>query len=84
VSALAHGHAVSAVVREADASMPSGVTTIVADVSDPKIASVVKRDHVIVGAMLRAVGFDHRHSIGRSWAFRTSSAFHRKRVGLNG
>jgi putative NADH-flavin reductase len=49
--ALAAGHALSAVVREADAGLPAEVKLTVGDVLDPSIATAVKREHVIVGTL---------------------------------
>lgn len=49
--ALAAGHAVTAVVRDAKAAMPASVTVAVADVLSPIAQSIVKRDDVIVGTL---------------------------------
>ena len=49
--AVAAGHDVTAVVRDAKAVFPSGVTLTTFDVLDPNVASVVKREHVIVGTL---------------------------------
>jgi putative NADH-flavin reductase len=48
--ALAAGHRVSAVVRDPNVTMPN-VEITVGDVMDPAIASVVRRDHAIVGTL---------------------------------
>jgi putative NADH-flavin reductase len=49
--ALAANHAVTAVVRDAKAALPGSVTLAAFDVLDPNVASIVKRDHVIVGTL---------------------------------
>jgi len=49
--ALVAGHAVSAIVRDASASLPAEARVSVGDVLDPSIASSVKREHVIVGTL---------------------------------
>lgn len=49
--ALESGHAVTAVVRDAAAAMPPNVTVTTGDVTDARVARVVKRDHVIVGTL---------------------------------
>ena len=49
--AIAAGHSVSAIVRDAGAGIPSQVKVITGDVLDPSIAPLVKREHVIVGTL---------------------------------
>jgi putative NADH-flavin reductase len=49
--ALAAGHVVDAVVRDAKAELPAGARVTLGDVLDPNFASLVKPAHVIVGTL---------------------------------